>query len=253
MWKFLYKAASPKTCYLWAGKCLPVLTILTLLTFGYGLVGGLCQAPADYQQGDVYRIIFIHVPSAAWSLGIYVIMSAAALIALIWKIKIADMVAKLSAPIGASFTLLALITGSIWGKPTWGTWWIWDARLTSELILLFIYGGIIVLRSSMPEPQLGSQVSNVLTVVGLINIPIIHFSVNWWQTLHQGPTLLKLGVPSIASAMLYPLLTMIVAFFGYYLIILLISLRYELLKREQKSNWIRDSVMLFSSDDMGIL
>lgn len=207
--------------------------------FAYGLVGGLWQAPADYQQGDAYRVIFIHVPAAAWSLGIYVMMSSAALVYLIWKIKIADIVAKLSAPIGASFTLLALITGSIWGKPTWGTWWIWDARLTSELILLFIYGGIIALRSAIPEPPLASQVSNILTLVGLVNIPIIHYSVDWWQTLHQGATILKLSAPSIATSMLYPLLAMLIAFFLYYLLVLLMGLRYELLKREQQTHWVQ--------------
>lgn len=239
MWKIFYKAASPKTSFDWAGRLLPWITLLTVCTFGYGLLGGLWQAPADYQQGDAYRVIFIHVPTAAWSLGIYVIMSAAALIHLVWKIKIADIVAKLSAPIGASFTLLALITGSIWGKPTWGTWWIWDARLTSELILLFIYGGIIALRNTIPEPQLASQVSGILTLVGLVNIPIIHYSVDWWQTLHQGATILKLSAPSIAPSMLYPLLAMLAAFFLYYLLVLLMGLRYELLKREQHTHWVR--------------
>ena len=239
MWKIVYKAASPKTCYDWAGRIFPWVLILTLGTFGYGLLAGLGLAPPDYQQGDAYRIIFIHVPSAAWSLGIYVMMSAAALIHLVWKIKIADIVAKLSAPIGASFTVLALITGSIWGKPTWGTWWIWDARLTSELILLFIYGGIIALRAVMPQPQLVSQASGILTLVGLVNIPIIHFSVDWWQTLHQGATVLKLSSPSIAGSMLHPLLAMLAAFFCYYLTLLLIGLRYELLKREQQSHWVK--------------
>ncbi len=236
MWKILYKAASPKTSFIWTGKLLPWISILSFCAFAYGLIGGLWLAPPDYQQGDVYRIIFLHVPAAVWSLGIYVLMATAALIFIIWKIKIADIVLKLSAPIGASFTLLALITGAIWGRPTWGAWWIWDARLTSELILLFVYGGIIALRQAMPDPQLAAQVSSILTLVGLVNIPIIHYSVNWWQTLHQGATILKFSSPSIASNMLYPLLSMLAAFFFYYLIVLFLGLRAELIK-QQKVSW----------------
>ncbi len=237
MWKKLSPLISPKNSYRWAGLALPWLSILATCCFIYGLTGGLWQAPADYQQGEVYRIIFIHVPAAAWSLGVYVTMSIAALIYLIWKIKIADILAKLSAPIGASFTFLALLTGAIWGKPTWGTWWIWDARLTSELILLFIYAGVIALRSVIPEPRMASQAACTITLVGLVNIPIVHYSVNWWQTLHQGPTLLKFSTPSIAGDMLYPLLAMLFAFFIYYLIILMIGLRSEILSKEQQTHW----------------
>ncbi len=240
MWKIVYKLASPRTCYEWAGKLLPWVTGVLLVITIYGLIGGLYLAPPDYQQGNVYRIIFLHVPAAVWSLGVYTIMAVAALIFLVWKIKVADIIAKLSAPIGAIFTLLALITGSIWGKPTWGTWWIWDARLTSELILLFIYSGIIALRTAIPEPQLASQVSGILTLVGLINLPVIHFSVDWWQTLHQGASILKFGSPSIAPSMLHPLLVMLTAFFFYYLLLLLLGLRYELLKHEQRTSWVKD-------------
>lgn len=242
MWKVLSRAVSPKTTYLWAGLLLPWLSILALLAFAFGLVGGLWRAPADYQQGDVYRIIFIHVPAAAWSLGVYVVMSAAALVYLIWKVKIADIIAQKSAVAGAVFTVLALITGSIWGKPTWGTWWIWDARLTAELILLFIYAGIIALRAAIPESKLAAQTTGVLTCVGLVNIPVVHYSVVWWQTLHQGATLLKLSAPSIAPSMLYPLLAMLAAFFFYYLIILTLGLRYELLKREQHTHWVQSII-----------
>ena len=242
MWKIVYKAASPRTCYVYAGRLLPWIIAFLLFTTLYGLVTGLWLAPPDYQQGNVYRIMFIHVPAAVWSLGVYVFMAAAAFIFLIWKIKVADMAAQLSAPIGASFTLLALITGAIWGKPTWGTWWIWDARLTSELILLFIYGGIISLRKAIPEPQLAAQASGILTLVGLVNIPIVHYSVDWWQTLHQGATILKLSSPSIAPSMLHPLLAMLAAFFCYYLLVLLIGLRYELLKHEQLTAWVRSSI-----------
>ncbi|MBS0351555.1 MAG: heme ABC transporter permease [Proteobacteria bacterium] len=240
MWVFIHKIASPRTCYQWSGKILPGLIACLLLTAVYGLLGGLWLAPVDYQQGEVYRIMYIHVPSAIWSLGTYVIMAVSALLFLVWKIKVADLVAKLCAPIGAAFTFLALITGSIWGKPTWGTWWIWDARLTSELILLFIYGGIMALRSAIPEKQLAAQITSILILVGLINIPIVHFSVNWWQTLHQGASILRLGAPTIAPAMLYPLLSMIAAFFFYILVILTIGLRYELLQREHHTRWVQE-------------
>ncbi len=243
MFKPIYKFASPQTSYHWAGRFLPWIFLLMILMLTYGLLGALWLAPPDYQQGDVYRIIFVHVPAAIWSLGIYIFMAVAAMIYLVWKIKIADILAKISAPIGASFTFLALITGSIWGKPTWGTWWIWDARLTAELILLFIYGGIIALRAAMPDPQLATQVSNILTLIGLVNIPIIHYSVNWWQTLHQGATVLKFGQPSIAPSMLYPLLAMIVAFGMYYFLLLLLGIRYELLKREHQTNWVKTIIM----------
>ncbi len=239
MWKFIHQASSPKTCFHWAGVILPYISILATVTLIIGLIGGLFLAPPDYQQGNVYRIIFIHVPAAVWSLGVYVIMATAAFIFLVWKIKVADIIAKILAPLGASFTFLALITGSIWGKPTWGTWWIWDARLTSELILLFIYGGIIALRSAIPEPQLAAKTCGILSLVGLINIPIIHYSVNWWQTLHQGATILKFSSPSMAHSMLYPLLTMMLAFFLYFVVVLLIGLRFELLKREQGTQWVR--------------
>lgn len=242
MWKILSKAASPKTCFDWAGRILPWLAIVTLLTFAYGLIGGLWLAPADYQQGNAYRVMFIHVPAAVWSLGVYVIMSSAAMIFLIWKIKIADMIASLSVPIGAAFTLLALITGALWGKPTWGTYWIWDARLTSELILLFIYGGIVALRSAIPDSRLAAQAGAILTLVGLVNIPIIHYSVDWWQTLHQGATILKFGAPSISGSMLRPLLSMLIAFLGYYCWILLIGLRYQLLLRERQTHWVKQLI-----------
>jgi heme exporter protein C len=246
MWKFIVQVASPRTCYRWVGKMFPWIAGCAALFFGFGLIGGLWLAPPDYQQGDVYRIIYIHVPAATWSLGVYMLMAIAVIIYWVWKIKVADSIAKLSAPIGAIFTVAALVTGSIWGKPTWGTWWIWDARLTSELILLFIYLGIMALRSAMPEPELAAKVSGILTLVGLVNIPIVHYSVNWWQTLHQGATLLQLSKPTIDSHMLYPLLSMIVAFFLYYLMVLSLGLRYELLKREHKTAWVQEELTMLS-------
>lgn len=234
----IYKFSAPKYCYQLAEKLQPWFAIICLVLFVDGLWQGLVMAPPDYQQGDVYRIIYLHVPLAIWSLGIYVVMAACSLLYFIWKIKIADIIAKVSAPIGALFTLLTLISGSIWGKPTWGTWWIWDARLTSELILLFIYFGIIAVRHAMPEPRLASRAAALVTLVGSVNIPIVHYSVNWWNTLHQGASILKLGSPSIAPSMLHPLLVMITAFLFYYLWILTIQIKSELLCRDRKTQWV---------------
>ena len=213
---------------------------LCLLSFIYGLYGALHTAPADYQQGEVFRIIYLHVPCAILSMGIYAWMAVNSLLYLVWKLKIADVMAKVAVPIGALFTLLALLTGAIWGKPTWGTYWIWDARLSSELILLFIYLGIISLRSSLPDPQTAAKMCGVLTLVGCINLPIIHYSVVWWHTLHQGATLLQFAKPKIAPEMLQPLLIMILAFSLYFLWWLLLNVRTELLIREAQSRWVAE-------------
>lgn len=225
----LKKLMSPKYCQQWILRWQTTVAILCLLFLSYGLFAGLVLAPPDFQQGNVYRILYIHVPLAILSLSVYVIMSVFSLLFLIWKIKMADLISKISAPIGAVFTALTLITGSIWGKPTWGTWWIWDARLTSELILLFIYFGIIAIRRAIVESRLSAHASAIVTLLGLVNIPIIHYSVDWWNTLHQGATILKFGAPTIASAMLYPLLSMIAAAFCYYTLLVMMRLKKELI------------------------
>lgn len=230
--------ASPREFYRMSGFCLPWLWGLFAVAFVFGIVDGLWFAPGDYQQGHGYRIMFVHVPAAMLSLGIYLLMASCALIFLVWKIKIADVIASASAPLGAMFTGLALLTGSLWGKPMWGTWWIWDARLTSELILLFIYFGVIGLRSAIPDQERASKATSILLLVGVIDLPIIHYSVYWWNTLHQQSTLLKLGSPSISPSMLYPLLAMIMAFGLYFAAVLLMSVRNELLKRERHSQWV---------------
>lgn len=239
MWSWFHKLSSPKQCYQLISYIRPCIAILCITLFLIGLWYALIVAPPDYQQGEVYRIIYVHVPLAIWSLGVYVVMSACAFIYFIWKIKMADLIIKISAPIGAIFTVLTLLTGSIWGKPTWGTWWIWDARLTTELILLFIYLGVILIRYAIPELRLASRASALLTLLGTINIPIVHYSVIWWNTLHQGPSILKWSVSSIAPVMLHPLWVMIFAFFFYYIWILLIRAQHELLWREQKTNWVK--------------
>jgi heme exporter protein C len=242
MWTFIHKAGSPKTAYSWAREAQLWIAMACLIFFIYGLFDGLAVAPSDYQQGNVYRIIYLHVPAAFWSIGVYVAMTVAVIVHFIWKIKVADIVAKVSAPFGASLTFLTLITGSIWGEPTWGTWWVWDARLTSELILLFIYFGIISLRSTIPDRELAARASGMVTLIGLVDIPIVHFSVDWWHTLHQGASLHLFSKPTIAPSMLYPLLAMIVAFLLLYIWIVLIRLQHEILQREQKTMWLQEQL-----------
>ena len=239
MWSFVYKMGSPKFCYKWAARMRPWAMSVCIVALLAGLVDGLGFAPADYQQGDSYRIMFIHVPAAVMSLGIYSLMATSAVFFLIWKIKVSDIIAQACAPLGALFALLTLITGSLWGKPTWGTFWIWDARLTSELILLFIYLGIIALRTSMPTKQAAAKATAVMTIIGMVNIPIIHYSVYWWNTLHQGATILKLGKPEIASAMLYPLLWMLASYAAFFIWVLAVRVQTELLHRERKSQWVQ--------------
>ena len=236
MWQWIHKAGSAQICYRWSRAWQPWLMAACLIALIYGLIGGLYLAPPDYQQGDVFRIMYLHVPNAILSLMVYVVMTVAAIIYFIWKINVADLVVKVSLPIGAVFTLLTLITGSIWGKPTWGTFWIWDARLTSELILLFIYLAIMALRSAINDPKASAKAGNILTIVGVINIPIIHYSVDWWNTLHQGASL-DFTNSSIAPSMLHPLLVMIVAFVAFYGWYLCVQLRAELLLKNPKAGW----------------
>lgn len=225
----MHKLISPKYCAQFISRYQKYLVLFFIPVLFYGLFDGLFVAPSDYQQGNVYRIMYIHVPLAIQSLSVYVIMSVCAAIYLIWKIKIADYIAKISAPIGAVFTALTLITGSLWGKPTWGTFWIWDARLTSEFILLFIYIGIIAIRHAIPEPRLSAHASGIFTLLGFVNIPIIHYSVDWWNTLHQGASILQFAKPTIASSMLHPLLAMIAASYCYYILLVMTKLKRELI------------------------
>ncbi len=240
--RFFHRMASPVHFYRIAGKWIPWLGGITLLLILYGLYGGLIQAPTDYQQGESYRIIYIHVPSAWMSMFIYVVMAVAGLISLVWRMKLAEVVAISSAPIGASFTFLALVTGSLWGKPMWGTWWVWDARLTSELILLFLYLGIIALYSAIEDKRVAARAVSILALVGVVNIPIIHYSVEWWNTLHQPATITKLDKPSIDVDMLIPLLIMALGFKLYYATVVLMRARCEVLERERNSRWVKELV-----------
>jgi len=225
-----------------SGKLIPWFAWACLLFLLAGLYYGLIKAPTDYQQGESYRIIYVHVPAAWMSMFIYMVMATSGAIGLIWRIKLSDMIATASAPVGAAFTFLALVTGSLWGKPMWGAWWVWDARLTSELILLFLYLGFIALQSSIEDPRNAARAGAVLALVGVVNIPIIHYSVEWWSTLHQGATVTKLDKPSIDIRMLIPLLLMAVAFKLYYGAVVLMKARADVLRREQNSRWVKEIV-----------
>ncbi len=241
MWNWLkHHFLSPKTFYANTTPLLPWMTLAFALCFGYGLIDGLFIAPADYQQGDGFRIIYVHVPSALTAMAIYLTMAIAALITLVWRVKIAAICMSCSARIGAWFTFLALVTGSIWGKPMWGTWWIWDARLTSVLILFFLYLGFIALESVIVDQHNRDRATAVIAIVGVINLPIIHYSVLWWNTLHQGPTISQFAKPAIAPAMLHPLIAMIAAFMLFYGLILLLRMRNQILLRERKSQWVQE-------------
>ena len=218
----------------------PWLGWTCMLLFIIGMGWGLVYAPADYQQGESFRIIYVHVPSAWMSLFVYMVLAGAGAIGLVWKIKVADAVARSSAPLGAAFTFLALVTGSLWGKPMWGAWWVWDARLTSELILLFLYLGYMALQSAIEDRRMAARAGAVLALIGVVNIPIIHYSVEWWSTLHQGPTISKLDAPSIHISMLIPLLIMVVAFMCYYAFVVLVRARCEILAAEATTSWVAE-------------
>ena len=241
-WTWVRKLASPPHFYGMAARLTPWFGWPAFLLIAAGLYGGLLLAPADYQQGEGFRILYVHAPSAWMSMFIYATMAIAAGIGLVWRIKLAHAVAAAAAPVGAWFTFVALVTGSLWGKPMWGTWWVWDARLTSELILLFLYLGFIALRASTDDRERADRAGALLAVVGIVNLPIIHYSVYWWNTLHQGATITKLGKPSITFDMLWPLLAMFAGFTLYFGAVLLTRLRGEVILRERDAAWLREEL-----------
>ena len=240
MWKTLHQLAIPPRLYQICGWFIPWLAIASVVVLTVGWIWGFGFAPADYQQGNSYRIIYLHVPAAIWSMGIYASMAVAAFIGLVWQMKMANLAVAAMAPIGAVFTFIALVTGSAWGKPMWGTWWVWDARLTSELVLLFLYVGVIALWHAFDDRRLAGRAAGILVLIGVVNLPIIHYSVEWWNTLHQGPTVTKLDKPSIHFSMLLPLLVMALAFQFYYFTVVLMRARSELLDRERRSAWVQE-------------
>lgn len=239
MIQWMQSYLSPKAAYRLAAICSPWFLLLAFVLLTWGLYGALYAAPIDYQQGAVYRIIYIHVPCAILSLGLYSVMTVSSFVFLIWKVKVMDALSYVCSCTGLVFTVLTLITGSIWGKPTWGAWWVWDARLTSELILLFIYIGILALRQALVHTQMGDKAVSVLVLIGAINIPIIHYSVDWWQTLHQGATILRLGSPNIAPSMLHPLLLCVAGMIFFSAHLMSLQLRAVLLQRGQNNRWAK--------------
>ena len=233
------KYSAPQTLYPLAGALIPWCAGVAIVFMVAGLYLGFFVAPTDFQQGEAYRIIFVHVPAAWMSMLLYVVMAAWAGLGLGLKARPSFMMAQAIAPTGALFTFLALLTGALWGKPTWGAWWVWDARLTSELILLFLYVGYIALQGAIEDRRMAARAGAVLATIGLINIPIIHFSVQWWSTLHQGPTITRFDAPAIHITMLIPLLIMALGFKLYYAAVVLVRMRCELLEAERNSAWVR--------------
>jgi heme exporter protein C len=213
----------------------PLFGVLAIAGFAIGAPWSLVFAPADYQQGDTARIMFIHVPAAWIAVGAYVTMAVASISWLVWGHAVADVAARAAAPLGAGFTALCLATGSIWGRPTWGTWWEWDGRLTSVLVLFFLYLGYMALRAAIEEPEKSARAGAIMCLVGTINLPIIRFSVEWWNTLHQPASIIRPGGPSIHPDMLWPLLVMGLAYLFAFAALLLVAMRAELFRRRAEA------------------
>ncbi len=228
MMRVLHYFANPNRFMRLANVLLPWSVGATLLGLGVGLYLALFASPPDYQQGDSVRIMYIHVPSAWMALFVYTAIAVASLFSLIWRHPLADLAARASAPIGAAFTFLALATGSLWGKPMWGTWWVWDARLTSVLLLFFLYLGHMALMNAFEERERGHRAAAILALVGVVNIPVIKFSVEWWNTLHQPASVFRMDGPTIDPSMLWPLMVMGLAFKFFYVSLLLLQIKAEL-------------------------
>ena len=242
MWKFFHQLASPPHFYRLAAVFSPWLAAPGIALLAYGVYAGLFLAPMDYQQKDAFRIIYVHVPAAYLSIMAYMIMAVSGGIGLIWRIKLSHAVAAAAAPLGAAFTFLALATGSIWGRPMWGTWWEWgDPRLTSELILLFLYFGYMALRSAIDDTAKADKASAVLALVGVVNVVIVHFSVEWWSSLHQGQTVFKKG--TMDADMRIPLFAMLIGFTLLFGSLLLRRVRTEVLFRERRTRWVREMIL----------
>ncbi|MBM3516984.1 MAG: heme ABC transporter permease [Alphaproteobacteria bacterium] len=231
----LHRLANPARLARLSGAILPWTAGATVVLLGVGLYLSLLVAPADYQQGESVRIMFVHVPAAWMALMVYALLAAASASALIWKHPLADLTGKAAAPIGAAFTLIALATGSLWGQPMWGTWWVWDARLTSVLILFFLYLGYMSLWQAIEDPQKAGRAAAMLALVGVVNLPIIKFSVDWWNTLHQPASILRADGPTIHSAFLGPLLLMALGYLAFFVTVLIIRMRRELAARRLRA------------------
>jgi heme exporter protein C len=242
VWKWLHRLGSPRSFFDLSGRWLPWLGFLAGTLLIVGAVWGLLFAPQDYQQGNSARIMYVHVPASILAQSSYMMMASAALVFLVWRIKLADIAVQCAAPIGASITLLALVTGAIWGKPTWGTWWVWDARLTSTLVLLFLFLGVIALRSAMDNRDAAGRATAVLALVGVVNLPIIKYSVDWWFTLHQSSSFSLTEKPAMPAEMWLPLLIMVLGFYTFFFVAWMLRMRVEILQRESRTQWVSDLV-----------
>jgi len=241
-WQWFHRLGSPRWFYEKSASWMPWLGVLAVFMLVLGSIWGLGYAPPDAKQGNSYRIIYIHVPASFLALAGYYIMAISGAVGLIWRMKLSFMVMKCAAPVGAVLTFVSLVTGAIWGKPTWGTWWEWDARITSMLVLFFLYLGIIALQEAYKNQDSADKTSAILSLVGMVNIPIIYKSVDWWYTLHQPATLKLTEKSSIDPSMAYPLIWMIIAFYVTYAWLLLMRTRVEILEREKRTRWVKDLV-----------
>lgn len=245
MWQYLktkfYTLGSAKHFFILTDRWLPGLKWLSFALMLAGITWGLVFAPMDYQQGNSFRIIYLHVPAASVALTGYFVMALCAVLYLVWRIKLADIAVRAIAPTGTLFTFIALFTGAVWGKPTWGAWWVWDARLTSMLILLFLFIGSIALRGAIPKQELGAKATAWLVLVGVINLPIIKYSVEWWHTLHQPATFKVTENSGMQDASMWlPLLIMIVAIYLFFMISVIVQMRTQILKSDTGKTWLKE-------------
>jgi heme exporter protein C len=231
----LTRLANPARFMRLSGVVLPAVAVVTTLTLALGLYLALFVAPPDYQQGESARIMFVHVPAAWLALFAYLVVAVASAVALVWRHPLAEIAAQAAAPLGAAFTLVCLVTGSLWGRPMWGTWWVWDARLTSVLVLFFLYLGYIALVNAFDDPGRGARAGSVLALVGIVNLPIIKFSVDWWNTLHQPASVFRMGKPTIDASMLWPLSVMGLGYLLLFQTLLLVRMRTVLNERKSRA------------------
>ena len=240
--KFIHQFASPKTYLFQVNRAYTYIFYTSLVIYLFSLIWGVLFTPEDFVQGNSYRIIYLHVPASFLSQSLYAMMAIASITFLIWRVKLAAYLIIAIAPIGAITTFIALVSGSIWGIPTWGTWWQWDARITSTLILFIMYLGLISLHNSFSNSEKADKLLSWLVIVGFVNIPIIKKSVDWWSTLHQSASITLTEKPSIDPVMLYPLIGSIIGFFGLIICLIILSSKYQIIKRERKKSWIKDYV-----------
>ena len=229
------RLANPTRFMRVSGAALPALAVITPLVLLVGLYLALFVAPPDYQQGESVRIMYVHVPAAIMAEGVYYFVAAASFVALVWRHPLAEIGGQAAAPLGAAFTLVCLVTGSLWGRPMWGTWWVWDARLTSVLVLFFLYLGYIALANAFDDPGRGGRAASVLALIGVVDLPIIKFSVNWWNTLHQPASILRTGGPTIDKSMLVPLMVMAFGYLLLFVTLLLVRMRTALNARRARA------------------